>query len=80
MHDPSEGSRRQKLLLLQEGGVPVDPPTTNEHVPPIVEEALPSAVMADVFGDLEPEEAIESQPGAEVKPGTPRVLLLTVGR
>lgn len=46
------------FLLLR----PVDPPVADEPQSPIMEETSPSAIVDNMLGNLEPEEAIESQP------------------
>lgn len=80
MHDPVEVVEEAKNLIASRRRRPVSPSTGDEPEPLIIEEASPSVVMADVLGDLELEEVVESQLGAEGETRDTKVLLLTLGR
>lgn len=75
MHDlMKEGDEGIEALTASRKKRSVDPPATEELEAPIVEDALTLAIVADVLGDLVPEEVIESQPGVDGETGTPKVL------
>lgn len=73
--DPvGEGEREEASLVLRRRKS-IDPPTTNDPRPPLIEEESPLTVVAGVFVELAPqEEVVESDSGAGFEAMGPKVL------
>lgn len=62
VHDPEGRVEEIEALIASRRRKAIDPPILVEPESPIVEEASPSTIVAEVLGDVGSEEVVETHP------------------